>query len=278
LRGPEVAYAKPESTYRVLVLGDSFTFGLQVPEEETFVARLGERLNASASDVRFETLNGGSDGWSTIDEYNWLTTEGYRYAPDLVVLMFFTGNDPGDNANPEKAQQRYTRRLGMADDWDSPADRLRSFLRANSAAYNVFEHGVLVKIKSDADTSDQSNADGAVGEQPAARKSDGWKVSETWLGRLRDYCQAQDLQLVVVGIPTDYQVANLQQTSLPLAEISERLGVSYVELLPEFQALPSRQRKQLYLEENKHWTAAAHSLAAEVVASDLVNHQTAPAR
>ena len=33
----------PPGAYRVLVLGDSFTFALQVAEEETFVARLAER-------------------------------------------------------------------------------------------------------------------------------------------------------------------------------------------------------------------------------------------
>jgi hypothetical protein len=53
LRGPEIPYVKPTGTYRVLVLGDSFTFALQVAEEETFVARLAEQLNASGSGDRW---------------------------------------------------------------------------------------------------------------------------------------------------------------------------------------------------------------------------------
>src|SRR5215208_6363447 len=39
LRGPEVDYQKPPQAFRTLVLGDSFTFALQVDEDETFVNR-----------------------------------------------------------------------------------------------------------------------------------------------------------------------------------------------------------------------------------------------
>src|SRR3954447_8958531 len=49
LRGPEIPYEKPPGTYRVLVLGDSFTFGAQVEEDQTFVARLGDRLRRQSA-------------------------------------------------------------------------------------------------------------------------------------------------------------------------------------------------------------------------------------
>src|SRR4051812_21804534 len=72
LRGPDVPYEKPADTFRVLVVGDSFTFGAQVNEEETFVNRLpgylSERLKQAGQDaVTIETINGGVDGWSTVN-------------------------------------------------------------------------------------------------------------------------------------------------------------------------------------------------------------------
>ena len=44
LRGQEYDYRKGEDTYRILVLGDSFTAGLQVPEEATFSKLLEAQL------------------------------------------------------------------------------------------------------------------------------------------------------------------------------------------------------------------------------------------
>lgn len=69
LRGPEIDYVRAPGTFRTVVLGDSFTFALQVEENETFVERLGERLTQMAdSDLSFEMINGGADGWSTVNE------------------------------------------------------------------------------------------------------------------------------------------------------------------------------------------------------------------
>jgi hypothetical protein len=48
LRGPEVSQAKPPGTFRVLGLGDSFTFGTGVREQDTFLRRLEVDLDRSA--------------------------------------------------------------------------------------------------------------------------------------------------------------------------------------------------------------------------------------
>ena len=99
LRGPEIPYSKPDGKDRVLVVGDSFTFGAQVEEDETFVARLGAYLHAGDAQAGIEpgsveTINAGVDGWNTINELSWLKAEGIKYAPDMVILMFYVGNDP----------------------------------------------------------------------------------------------------------------------------------------------------------------------------------------
>lgn len=89
MRGPEPSGTAPG--FRWLAIGDSFTLSLQVPEEETFVARLSLAL-------REEVLNGGVSGDST-----WQSTERYRrwapaVQPNAVLLVFFVGNDLNDDA------------------------------------------------------------------------------------------------------------------------------------------------------------------------------------
>ena len=80
---------------RVAVLGDSFTFGLGVANDETFVAR----LNAE-SDGRLHYLNLGVPGYSTDQELLLLKKTGRAIKPDIVLLVVYLANDLFDNNRP----------------------------------------------------------------------------------------------------------------------------------------------------------------------------------
>lgn len=97
LRGREYAYEREENTFRILVLGDSFTAALQVPEEETFPKLLEAQLRQRYPQTKFEVINAGTVGYGTDNQLAYFTHEGYKYQPDLVLLAFFTGNDITDN-------------------------------------------------------------------------------------------------------------------------------------------------------------------------------------
>jgi lysophospholipase L1-like esterase len=98
LRGPDYDYAKPARTRRVLVLGDSFAEGYYVDEPDTARAVLERRLNAGPC-AGWQVVNGGTIAYSTDQEYLFFREEGYRYAPDLVTLLFYH-NDLLYNARP----------------------------------------------------------------------------------------------------------------------------------------------------------------------------------
>lgn len=87
-------FAKPPGTYRVLVLGDSVTFGAIVPAEKVYTRLLEDRLVVEGYKV--EVLNMAIPGWGTDTQLEALRREGVRYQPDLVILQF-TDNDLSDN-------------------------------------------------------------------------------------------------------------------------------------------------------------------------------------
>ncbi|MFN2433481.1 MAG: GDSL-type esterase/lipase family protein [Gemmatimonadota bacterium] len=99
LRGPLRSYAKPAGTYRVLMLGDSFLEGYTVQERELVTTGLEDLLDAAQGACRVEVIGLGTSGYSTDQELLWLESEGLRYDPDLVVLMFYA-NDVWYNAQP----------------------------------------------------------------------------------------------------------------------------------------------------------------------------------
>ncbi len=95
LRGPEYDYAKPAGARRVLLLGDSFTEGYTVEERDTVRARLEAELNRAGC-ARHEVLNAGTAAWGTDQEYLFYLHEGRRYAPDVVVVLFYYNDLYGD--------------------------------------------------------------------------------------------------------------------------------------------------------------------------------------
>lgn len=92
LRGKEINLNKPENTKRILILGDSYTFGVYVGDNETYPEVLEQLLTNEGYKV--EVLNAGyADGWSPDEHYVWLNHEGLKFQPDIIIYGFFIGND-----------------------------------------------------------------------------------------------------------------------------------------------------------------------------------------
>ncbi len=99
LRGKDITLAKPPGVRRILVLGDSYTFGVYVEDDEVYPALLENFLQDRGFPV--QVLNAGyADGWSPDEHYAWLMDRGFAFSPDLVVYGFFIGNDVSDICKP----------------------------------------------------------------------------------------------------------------------------------------------------------------------------------
>jgi|WetSurMetagenome_2_1015567.scaffolds.fasta_scaffold112779_2 hypothetical protein len=82
----EYRYGKPYNIMRILVLGDSFTFGEEVSDDQTFPAYLQQMLPHS------EVINFGVHGYGHDQMLLYLQEEGVKYAPDIVILGFIYGD------------------------------------------------------------------------------------------------------------------------------------------------------------------------------------------
>ncbi|MBT3820775.1 MAG: hypothetical protein HOG04_05200, partial [Nitrospinaceae bacterium] len=87
LRGPETTLDKPEGVFRILGLGDSFSFGWGVAEEKTYLRVLEAKLRAAG--YRVEVLNAGVPAWHSVQSLGYLKTRGLRFKPDLILAEFF---------------------------------------------------------------------------------------------------------------------------------------------------------------------------------------------
>jgi lysophospholipase L1-like esterase len=88
LRSPEVVVPKAAGTVRILLLGDSFTFGMRVRDEETFGRRLEEELRGKYGAALVEVVSAGVLSYCPLLEYLQYRHHLHVLEPDLVVLNF----------------------------------------------------------------------------------------------------------------------------------------------------------------------------------------------
>ena len=89
----------PEGVLRIMGVGDSFTFGQFVKEEETFLSQLENKINEQG-EVKCEVLNAGVPGFNTVDELKRFYEKGMKFGPDVLVLGITFDDVNLGNFNP----------------------------------------------------------------------------------------------------------------------------------------------------------------------------------
>lgn len=104
LRDRELTLLKPPNTYRILLLGDSYTFGIGSNLEDTFAKRLEKKLNEKGGTIHYEVINGGCSSYSPLLEYLFLIHKGLALGPDLVILNYDLSDVQDDYKYAQVAQ------------------------------------------------------------------------------------------------------------------------------------------------------------------------------
>lgn len=81
---------KLANTYRIITLGDSFTFGLNVNTDENYSSQLEEMLNSKLkckNITQFEVINLGVSGYDIEYAVERFEKRGMKYNPDLVIWL-----------------------------------------------------------------------------------------------------------------------------------------------------------------------------------------------
>ena len=87
-REREFQVPKPAGVYRVMVLGDSLTWGAGLAEAQRYTNRLEELLRETHAGRQIEVLNFGVSGGPTVRERDLLAEHVDAVDPDLVVVGF----------------------------------------------------------------------------------------------------------------------------------------------------------------------------------------------
>lgn len=140
-RGDDFKKGKAPGVKRIMVLGDSYTAGLDYPDEEIFTQQLEDKLNADGQG-KYEVLNVSSPAWATDQHYLYWETEGKMYQPDVLLLV----------ASPNDLREAYNKKLvtlGANDEltitkaYFSKKERIGWYLSNKSSLFQWFQTKIL---------------------------------------------------------------------------------------------------------------------------------------
>jgi lysophospholipase L1-like esterase len=301
LRDPERGYFAPPGCVRILALGDSFVEGYTVALPQTVSQVLEASLRAEGLPV--EVVNGGTSGYSTDQEYLFYRTEGVRYSPRLVVLFFYYNdvlyNDRDRFAGqPKPLLADQGGRLQLVNDpvpAPPPAPHARRAAAPQGSALLEWLHDRLFY---GAPRAHQALASlglwppiARMREQPEIRVYDrppppeieaAWKKTAALLGALAQETAAHDARLLVVYVPSRFEVDDhsweltrilygVDEAGWDRAAVCRRLeqiggdgGFPVLDLTAALRR-EGRWPRHPYFDYDGHWTRDGHRTAARAV-------------
>ena len=282
LRDREIDPARAKGRLRVLCLGDSFTWGQGVGDDETYPKLLERELTGA------EAINAGVSAWGTAQELLWLEREGFGYSPDVVTIGFYL-NDFADNASDSMFGYRrpvYTLEDGrlLLKSVPIPMPRkgplvepcepsLGSHLltpRLLLAGWQWLDRGFL--RAADLTPIQHARLRGAAPHPPPAEAETGAILDEA-----RRVCEARGVRFLVLAIPSVCQVrpsspvpcrVQDDMTYAALIRLCAAAGIDVVEPLDELRAAEARGLP-VFPPSAFHWNVAGHRIAARLLARRL---------
>lgn len=288
LRDHETTLEKPADTRRILVLGDSFTVGVNVEMEDAYPQVLERLLNEGAAST-VEVINAAVGGTSPFQYAQYFDHYGEDYSPDEVLVGFFVGNDTYDLAQSVEDLatavngQRVSRKAAAGN-----FVKLRIMLHQHSNLVRLVQGASLIEVSAmRQDCEDFSdNLIGIAQHRVQNHRID--KGSNRALSanavnqilRIKQKADSMGIPLTVALIPDELQINEaLRKRVMPaeeshhydftlpqrlLAEEFAALGIATFDLLPVFLNDP----RCLYMNDS-HWTPDGNVLAASAIARYL---------
>lgn len=243
LRGlREFDYAR-NGQRRIAVLGDSFTFGEEVSDNDTYCAQLARLA------PQVEVMNFGVRGYGFDQMLLYLREEVVRYHPDVVLLAFPYLDVARDRlAFRDSPKPRFVLENGKLVLSNTPVPRGAQVMAEEPYRIKLLDLLSLLSTK-------------AFGEQ--SRAEEARAVTTAILDEIAQTVRAAGSEPVFFYMPVLEELADkspeLSERERYLADFCRQRKIRCLQLRPAFAKSP------LKLVTEGHWTPQEHSIAAEAL-------------
>ncbi len=262
---------------RILLLGDSFTFGQGNEYDKNWPVILERELNRSGFEV--EVINDGVCGYDTRQEVLNLERLAQEYHPGLVVLVFLPNdlftNTPFDAPVPK---------LDAVNDLKHYRTSVEATLTSIATHLNIVELAERMMLSNDSMYDRlymMTPRARYFANPPAERLRSQLSLTEVLLERGMNFCKARGLSFAVLSLPQEFQVLALANGDSPrgidvevidstLSGFAQTKGTPWFAALDTMASAYKARRSDLYYRSDGHLTNAGNEVVAGFLADQLV--------
>jgi len=275
----EYSYEKGNST-RILILGDSLTFGNGVDVEESYP----EYLRELYKDENVEVINLAVPGYGINNEYLSFIEEGFKYNPDIILIEYVTNdwnthqivkrsdgkeavnishtllvNKKGVIASPSKKISLHSIHLSLLFKFRSYSFIYsKSRLILNSIINKFWSKQGMPPAYWDVNSQEYQEAyDGYYSLLKQLQESTDARIV-IFIGTFTDDFISEEEVKDIFNI--DYDVSPLQ-TQESVKEIANKLDIEVIEVISKDETI--------FLEVDGHWNAKGNKMVADVIFKQL---------
>jgi hypothetical protein len=223
----EHSLRKAPGITRVAVLGDSFIWGAGVEDQVIWTNKLACLLNQNG--VKFEILNWGKPGWSTLDEYRFLQSDGTRYDFDLLLVGFVVNDPVMDESN----MKRFIYTGGIIDR-----------LLVQPISRYLFPNAISLSVDLVNDFFDSFFGYGYTNWLNKVYTEKNLKQYQALLKDMSEYCHARHIRMLFVMTPENHH-SWLQKRFEKIVPLLKNANIDYLNLYPavykELHHIPNRK-------------------------------------
>ena len=288
----EHTFQKPEGTFRVLILGDSFVEAIQVPLEKTFHKILEKELNRRM-DFPVEVISLGRSGAGTQKSNEILLETGLRFNADLVLMQFLS-NDLIDNSplikkeekEQEERRKRYIPQLREA---------YFRYLLVKPSRFNQLLALKLARLYQGFQVSKHADRDkyGFIHlntlvfcEEYSHLWERAWRRTQRLIKQTQDLSEENGTEFLLISFPEMWRVGSVKEidrrmkamsrnamdyqwdfnkTDRILRDFCQKEGIPFLSLLPGFLESYRKFRKRLHFSFDMHLNERGHRVAADAI-------------
>jgi SGNH hydrolase-like domain, acetyltransferase AlgX len=277
--------AKKVAVYRILGIGDSFSFGV-VPYENNYLTLVESQLQKEHP--KLEVFNMGIPNTGPKEYLSLLVAEGLAFKPEMVLLSFFVGNDFSESKRREWYEYSYVASLLHYIFTLRPSYEGTSPHGSGNYCDDcpTFSHDRYLEIEA---------SRSSIYLKGNRRFSTSLDRAMFYLSQIQTICKQQSIDFIVVIIPDELQVnqdlqrevrdkfypnidAQKWDITFPnrsLADRLDKLGINNLDLYEHFAQNASSRR--LYRPRDSHWNIEGNRLAADLITrhiQDYLREQT----
>jgi hypothetical protein len=281
---------KPGGTKRILVLGDSFTSGLEVNADEVFT-----RVIQNLVPHEWEILNFGINGFGPTQYLLLLKQRAIHYQPDVVIVVVYVGNDFDDvggaldwirgyhrpRARLDNDEQLMIENIPVPESAQHARTAMKSSSRVSFKSHLV--NFVRKQLKNKRELENMPEEVRLFRKNPSVQMSQAFTLMREVVNETARFSQSHGAEFVVVIAPTIVQVYDTKYWSmikegyalreedydlqLPnkfIQQVASDLDIRVLDLTPLLRSVASKG-KLLYYPKNRHWNRAGHSVVGHAI-------------